>query len=148
MIIGQDWATGQIYALDPKCYTDNGWPIVLRRSFPHVMKDMREITHVSFVADFETGGIPGSSETRGMQNSAPFLPGAEAPALSMRYSGDGGETWSNARQKKLVSAGHYRSMMRWRGLGMARDRIYELAWSYNGPSALQGAYLEPLAHSA
>ena len=72
------------------------------------MADMKEITHVSFVADFATGQATGL----------------------------------------LGSSGFYRSMIRWRGLGMARDRIYELMWVYPGPCALQGAYLEPIEHSA
>lgn len=160
-IVGQDWATGQICALDPKFYTDAGAPIVLRRSFPHVMKDMKEITHVSFVADFETGGIEGYAENNPVQGDpwsnafsngfGPLISGYNpnsGPVLCMRYSNDGGNNWTSFRQKGLVTSGHYRSMMRWRGLGMARDRIYDLVWSYPGPSALQGAYLEPLLHSA
>ena len=97
-IVGQDWSNGSIYALDPKFFTDNGTPIVFRRTFPHQMADMKEITHVSFVADFATGQIPGL----------------------------------------VGSSGFYRSMIRWRGLGMARDRVYELMWVYPGPAALQG----------
>ncbi len=157
-IVGQDWATGQIYALDPKTYTDNGVPIVCRRTFPHIMADMKEITHVSFVADFETGGITEISENPPTHDWSPdfgpdFQPGLSysqpfITALCMRYSNNGGGSFGNYRQKKLASSGHYRSMMRWRGLGMARDRVYELLWAYPGPSALQGAYIEPLGHSA
>jgi hypothetical protein len=160
-IVGQDWATGQIYAMDPKTYTDNGMPIVMRRTFPHVMKDMKEITHVSFVADFETGGIvgfgennpfPGNPWSDAFNNAFGPLAGTynpnSGPALFMRYSNDGGNTWSRYRQKGLVTSGNYRSMMRYRGLGMARDRVYEVIWAYPGPSALQGAYLDPILHSA
>jgi hypothetical protein len=156
-IVGQDWATGQLYALDPEVYTDNGMPIICRRTFPHVLKDMKEITHVSFVADFQTGEISGYGENNPVQGSpwssafsSAFGPYAQvsAPALCMRYSNDGGNTWSNYRQKNLVSSGHYRSMMRWRGLGMARDRVYDLTWAYPGPAALQGAYLDPIEHGA
>ena len=159
-IVGQDWATGQIYALDPKFYTDNGSPIVFKRTFPHVMKDMRFITHVSFIADFETGGIQGDGVIPGSLNDfnndygGDFGPNnlgpqaASPPSLSLRYSDDGGNRWSNFREKPLLSSGKYRAMLRWRGLGMARDRVYELSWSYNGPSALQGAYLEPLEHGS
>ena len=157
-IIGQDWQTGQIYALDPLYYTDNGQPIVCRRSFPHSIADMHFITHTAFIADFETGGIEGFGESE-QGNSwssgfdkgfGPFTPawGGDGPNLCMRYSNDGGNSWSNYRQKALVSSGHYRSMMRYRSLGMARDRIYELMWAFPGPSALQGAYLEELKHSA
>ena len=160
-IVGQDWATGQLYALDPEYYTDNGMPIIFKKTFPHQIMDMKEITHVSFVADFETGQIPNTEETpvftfgsawsNGFSNAfGPVVSGFNqnlGPALCMRYSNDGGNTWSNYRQKNLVGSGYYRSMMRWRGLGMARDRIYELLWAFPGKSALQGAYLEPLPHS-
>lgn len=160
-VVGQDYINGHIYALDPKVYADNGQPIVHRRSFPHQLKDMHEITHVSFVADFETGGIANTSEVLGaasgwgnsFMNAFGQLSPQKwqvplGPVLCMRYSNDGGNKWSNYRAKGLVTSGNYRSMMRWRGLGMARDRVYEVMWSYPGPSALQGGYLDPLEHSA
>lgn len=158
-IVGQNWQNGQIYALDPKVYTDNGVPIVCRRTFPHIMKDMHEITHRAFVADFETGGAVGSSDALlGNDFNKDYGPdfgplGLAAIQsgqfnLSMRYSNNGGASFGNFRQKGLITSGNYRSMMRWRGLGMARDRVYELLWSFPGPSALQGAYVEPMEHGA
>jgi hypothetical protein len=156
-IVGQDWATGQIYALDPKAYTDNGQPIVFKRSFPHVLKDMHEITVSSFAADFETGGIQGFGEA-GVAGSpwssafssafGPLVQGVDGPTLCMRVSKDGGNKFSNWRQKTFVTSGKYRSMMRYRGLGMGRDWVFELMWAFPGPSALQGAYVEPIEHSA
>ena len=104
---------------------------------PHVMADMHLITHTAFVADFETGGIVAQGESN-----------PNAPQLCMRVSRNGGATFGNYRLKGLVSSGNYRSMMRWRGLGMGRDMVYELLWSYNGPSALQGAYVETVPHGA
>ena len=139
-IVGQDWQTGQLYAVDQKFYLDGTSPIILKRTFPHVMQDMKFITHVSFVADFETGGIVSTGEDATSTG--------QPPTLNMRYSNDGGGSFGNYRQKTLASSGHYRSMMRYRGLGMARDRVYELMWSYPGPSTLQGAYIEPIGHGA
>ncbi len=161
-VVGQDWQTGELYALDPLYYTDNGMPIVCRRTFPHVMSDMKEITSVAFVADFETGTMPDTAEQPAIVAGSPWSRGfssafgpvgarynpASGPILFMRYSNNGGNTWTNYRQKAGLTAGNYRSMMRWRGLGMARDRVYELLWSFPGPSALQGAYLDPIKHSA
>lgn len=158
-IIGQDWQTGALYALDPKFYTDDGMPIVFRRSFPHQVQDLKEVTHVSFVADFETGEVDATTDvSAGSPWSSAFSSafgligtgvGLNAgPVLCMRISRDGGYSFGNYRQKGLVSAGNYRSMMRYRGLGMARDAVYELMWSFPGPSALQGAYLEPIVHGA
>ncbi len=150
-----DWATGQLYQIDPQAYTDAGQPIVCIRSFPHIMKEMKRINHVAFVADFQTGTIPDTGPT---QILSPWSPGwsngfgpitvVQSPFISMRYSNDGGNKWSNNRMKALISAGHYRSMMRWRGLGKARDRVYEIGWSVPMASALQGAYLDPIQGSS
>ena len=152
-IVGQDWQTGQIYALDPKFYTDNGTPIICRRTFPHVLKDMHFVTYPSFVADFETGGVSGVGQggdpwSGGFSSGFGPLINFANPMLCMRYSNNAGVSYSNYRQKGLLSTGHYRSMMRWRGLGMGRDRVFELLWSFPGPSALQGAYVDMLEHAA
>lgn len=178
-VVGQDWQTGRIYALDPTYYTDNGTPIVCKRTFPHQLKDLREITHTAFVADFATGEIPGFSESApgsgdfnadfnsDFDISSTQPPGADfnddynndfnnamrslnmsTLALCMRYSKNGGKTWSNYRQKHLLTSGHYRSMMRYRGLGMGRDWIFELLWVYPGPCALNGAYADAIEHSS
>lgn len=132
MLIGQDWETGQLYELDADTYTDNGSPIAFVRSFPHVVAEMKEMINPEFVADFQTGNLPDTSEDD-----------PNPPALSLRVSKNGGETWGNYRQKTFISAGHYRSMMRWRGLGMGRDWVFELSWSFDGSSALQGAFIDP-----
>jgi len=115
---------------------------------------MNEITLAAFVADFSAGtaiGLPNPPYPAGSDFnsdfSSDFGPGGGAvyvpkgPALCMRYSKDGGNTWSNYRQKGLIASGDYRKMMRWRGLGMGRDWVFELLWTYPGQSALQGAYV-------
>lgn len=144
-IIGQDWNTGALYAVDPQAYDDNGSPIVCRRSFPHQMSDLREVTHVAFVADFATGEAVGLTEGNITVSNGLNL---TSPALCMRYSKNGGKTWSNYRQKALITTGHYRSMMRFRGLGQGRDWVFELLWVYPGQTALNGAYAEPMVHGA
>lgn len=154
--IGQDWQTGELYAIDLNTYTDNGQPIVCLRSFPHEIGDLKEITHTGFVVDVAAGTLSGSGELD--QTMSPWNAGfnagfgpivtTEGPMINMRYSNDGGGTWSNYRRKGLLSAGHYRSMMRYRGLGMARDRVYEVSWSAPMFACLQGAYVDPLLHGA
>jgi hypothetical protein len=148
--LGLDWATGQLYQIDPNAFTDAGQPIACIRSFPHIIKEMRRLSHIAFVADFQTGTLPGSANK--IQFFSPWSSGwssgfgpiteVAAPFLSMRYSNDGGHTWSNNRMKKAMAAGEYREIMRWRHLGLARDRVYELGWSVPMASALQGAYLD------
>jgi hypothetical protein len=154
--VGQDWATGQIYAIDQKTYTDNGMAIPFVRSFPHVTDSLHEITGGSFVADISTGSLLNTAEIE--QDSRPWSNGWSngfgplivlgAPQVAMRSSKDGGATWGNYRNKGLVSAGHYRSMMRWRGIGMGRDLVFEVSTAAPMEWALQGAYLEPIRHGA
>lgn len=135
--IGQDWNTGQLYIIDQNAFTDNGQTIAFERSFPHVIDEMENVTVVSFIADFETGEIPGTSEDD-----------AEPPKLGLSISRDGGVTFGNVRWKQKISAGHYRTMLRWRGIGMARDFVFKLQWSFAGKSALQGAFVDPVKHGA
>jgi hypothetical protein len=157
--VGQDWQTGQIYALDPSFFTDNGQPIVFRRSFPHVVKNLHEITTTAFVADFETGQIEGFGDTgteAGNQSPwssgfstgfGPLIQGFNSAKLFMRASKDSGKKFSNYRGKGLLGSGNNRSMMRWRGIGQGRDLVFEVMWAFAGPSALQGAYIEQIEHS-
>lgn len=136
-IIGQDWASGQLYIVDQNAFTDAGQPIVFERAFPHVVNEMKELTGASFVADFETGEVPGT----GPDDPNP-------PQLGLAVSKDGGISFGNYRLKGFAAAGQYRSMMRWRGLGMGRDFVFKLQWSFNGKSALNGAFFDIIEHSA
>jgi hypothetical protein len=177
-IVGQDWATGQIYALDPKVYSDNGQPIVCRRTFPHQLADLQFITPTAFVVDFAAGSAVAQGNTGPDFNSdyntdystraSPSAQGSDRDfnwdfnfdfggptsgafsrnAICVRYSKDGGLTWSNYRQKGLIDAGQYRSMMRYRNMGMGRDWVFEVMFAYPGPCALQGAYMDQIEHSS
>lgn len=135
--IGQDWATGQLYIIDQNAFTDNGQPMYFERSFPHVIDEMEQITGTSFVADFETGVTPSTGD-------GDPIP----PQLGLSISRDGGITYGNVRWKQKVSAGHNRSMMRWRSLGEARDFVFKLQWSFAGNSSLQGAFFDGIKHGA
>jgi hypothetical protein len=151
-----DWETGQIYALDQNTFTDVGQPIAFVRSFPHVVDELLEVTITDFVVDMQTGTQSGSSES-GTQSGAwsdgfstgfgPFVQG-EAPSIAMRISKDGGNTFGNYRKKTLISAGHYRTMLRWRGLGMGRDWVFEVSWSAPMVTGLQQAYANGIKHGA
>ena len=50
-----DWQNGNIYALDPAAYTDNGAPIKRLRRFPHILADGKRVFYRQFLADMETG---------------------------------------------------------------------------------------------
>lgn len=156
--VALDWATGNLYQLDPDTYTDEATfqgggnaPIAWIRSFPHVENELLQVSHSAVTADVETGSRIGTGEVDGTFAS-PWSSGFSSgfgpltqiavPNVVMRYSKDGGRRFSNNRPKTLTSSGHYRSMMRWRGMGIARDMVYEFSSTVEMCGALNGAYVE------
>lgn len=154
--LGMDWQTGQLYHIDPNTVTDNGDPIVWIRSFPHVVNELKRVSHLAFTADVETGQMLDAGDapqfvspwSDGFSSGFGPLTKVNVPQLSMRYSKDGGYKYSNNRIKTLVSSGNYRSMQRYRNMGLARDMVYELSSTAEMIQALNGAYLDPLAGSS
>lgn len=156
--VGMDWATGQIYALDQNTFTDAGQPIAFVRSFPHIVNELKQITIPSFTLDMQTGMLSGSAEkdqafspfSSGFSNGFGPINKVEAPVVALRISKDGGGTFGNYRKKTLLSAGHYRSILRWRGLGQGRDWVFEVSWSAPMSTAINQAFLgdPPIGHAA
>lgn len=54
-VVAGDWQNGNLYAVDPFAYTDNGQPIKRQRSYPHLLNEMDRVYYRQFVADVETG---------------------------------------------------------------------------------------------
>lgn len=127
-----DWQNGNLYAFDLNTYTDNGGPIVYRRSFPHMMNDSNRQIYPSFTADMEVG------------NSSGTLIGS-GPMVYLRWSDTRGKTWGNPVGQTLGSSGEYFTSIQWNRLGMARDRVFELFWSAPVKTALNGAFVEAIA---
>lgn len=111
---------------------------------------------------FSSGFGPGSGGTSGpsisftpalnwsVTTTGPVTPPVflEGPVIAMRVSKDGGNTFGNYRKKTLISAGHYRTMLRWRGLGMGRDYVFEISWSASFLTGLNQAYANGIKHAA
>jgi hypothetical protein len=154
--VGMDWATGQIYALDENTFTDNGQPIIYRRSFPHIVNEMKQITVTDFTVDMQTGTLSGSSEStqtlspfsNGFSNGFGPLTNVDGPQIGLRVSKDGGATFGNYRLKSMVSAGHDRSVLRWRGLGNGRDWVFEVSWSAPMLTGLNQAFANAIPHTS
>lgn len=51
------------------------------------------------------------------------------PQAMMRWSDDGGSTWSNEHWKTIGKIGQYKNRCIWRRLGWARDRVFEVVVS-------------------
>jgi hypothetical protein len=64
----------------------------------------------------------------GAQNVTPSLI-TENPQAMLRWSNDGGSTWSNEHWTGVGQLGKYKNRAIWRRLGQARDRIFEVSVS-------------------
>jgi hypothetical protein len=128
-----DQDNGNLYALDADTYQDNGGPVTFLRSWPHMLDNADRVSYQTFIAEFDAG-----TDTGSLDGSTPTNP----PICSLRFSDDGGHTWSNAQVQSMGAAGQYKTSVQFQRLGMARDRVFELSWSAPAPTALNGAYIE------
>jgi hypothetical protein len=133
-IVVGDYENGNIYAFDLDVYADNGdiqrW---LRswRALPSGQNTLRRTTQHSLQLDCETG--VGLNTGQGSN-----------PQVMMRWSDDGGHTWSNERWTSIGAIGNYGKRAFWRRLGMTlkiRDRVYEISGTDPVKIAIMGAEL-------
>lgn len=121
-IVVGDYDNGNIYTFDLDVYDDNGvaqrW---LRswRALPTGRNDLRRTAHHSLQLECETG--VGTIEGVGAD-----------PQAMLRWSDDGGHTWSNEHWVSMGRIGATGTRAIWRRLGMTqklRDRVYEVSGS-------------------
>jgi hypothetical protein len=171
IVIG-DYRTGEIFAYDPTVYTESGavqkW---LRswRALPTGQNDLNRTAQHSLQLDCQAGvGLPGYSQED--VNAIIYIydragnyildragsalkirdyvqytitVGAD-PQVMLRWSDDGGHTWSNEHWRSMGKIGQtgYRTI--WRRLGMTqklRDRVYEISGTDPVQIAIMGAEL-------
>ena len=63
------------------------------------------------------------------------------PVISLRWSDDGGHTWSNQYDVSAGAIGKFKTRAIWRRLGRSRDRVYEIQTSDPIPWRVVDAYL-------
>ena len=129
-----DYENGNIYTLDLDVYADNGgiqkW---LRswRALPTGQNNLKRTAQHSLQLDCEsgTGLVTGQGSD---------------PEIMLRWSDDGGHTWSNEHLSKMGKIGEYYRRVFWRRLGMTlklRDRVYEVSMTDPVKTAIMGAEL-------
>ena len=117
-----DYENGQIYRLDPNNYTDNGTHIRRMRRCPHLVADFQRQYFDELQLQFQPGvGLQGIETFPLGDNDIGINPQA-----MLRWSNDGGSTWSNEHWAGIGKVGKYQNRIIWRRLGQARDRIYEV----------------------
>jgi hypothetical protein len=166
-IILGDYENGNLYAYDLDVYADNGQIQKWLRSWrpiPSGQNNLRRTAQHSLQLDCETGvGLNGidvddnvqwffytSSGNQLVTNtgdlllfSPPLVQGAN-PEVMLRWSDDGGHTWSNEHWASMGRIGQYGRRVFWRRLGMTmklRDRVYEVSGTDPVKIAIVGAEL-------
>ena len=113
-----DYESGKIYKLLPNVYTENGTMILRKLVTP-------EVTDRTNNRRFEVAELYVPMKTGvGLANGQ-----GSDPMLMMRYSKDGGNTWSNERQASFGKIGEYKKLVRFRRLGQGRKLNIELSVS-------------------
>jgi len=121
MVLVGDWQNGNIYELDPTNFTDNGQSIRRVRRTTHLVTDYQREYFDELQVYFQPGvGLTGITTPLNEETV-----GADPQAM-LRWSDDGGSTFSNEHWKSIGKVGKYKNRAIWRRLGMTRDRVFEL----------------------
>lgn len=112
-----DYETGKIGYLSGQTFTEFGNTMQLQAVSPPIHSDRKRVFIPRFEMDIESG--VGLATGQGSD-----------PQVMLRYSKDGGLTWS-ARQlwRTMGAQGAYNTRMRWLSLGNAREWVFEITIS-------------------
>jgi len=95
---------------------------------------------------FPSGGIIGAIGSANLTWTSSFNPTGIEPTVNLKYSNDGGHTWStdNWRSMSLGTIGQYSKRVFWYRLGMTTGqvRLYELSGQSPVKTVLLSTYLE------
>jgi len=156
IVVVGDWENGNLYQLDQNNYTDANGTIKRLRRAPHLVSDLQRQYFDELQLQFQPGvGMQGFSRDRNTYLGDPYIIGPTAvltikyqdidvvgnsgqiniddtlynPKAMLRWSNDGGSTWSKEYWQDIGQQGKYRHRAIWRRLGTARDRIFEVVVS-------------------
>jgi hypothetical protein len=150
IVLAGDWQNGQIYQLDLNNYTDNGGTIRRLRRAPHLVSDLQRQYFDELQIQFQPGvGTTGLSTDLGKTFNTPLVINSnqiliitskqslyigldtqnlntENPQAMLRWSNDGGSTWSKEYWSSIGQLGKYKNRIIWRRLGWSRDKVFEV----------------------
>jgi hypothetical protein len=142
LVIVGDYQNGLIYKFDLERYSDatlvgstiypspqkwlRSW-----RALPTGQNDLKRTSHHSLQLDCESGVGINSGQ-------------GDDPQVMLRWSDDGGHTWSSEHWSPMGKIGAYYQRVFWRRLGMTlklRDRVYEISGTDPVKVCIMGAEL-------
>jgi hypothetical protein len=118
ILMAGDYQTGQIHQQSRAFYTDAGNPLRCQRRTPHVWS--KENRQRVFAASLQVEFTPGVGLQVGQGNN---------PQMMLRWSSDGGFTWSSEYWVPIGKAGQTKNRAILRRLGHFRDRVWEVNFS-------------------
>ena len=119
---------GVVYRQSLYFSDDNGDEIIRIRIFPHMQDEKNLLTFNCLELDVEAG-------------RADQIGQGSDPQLMMKYSDDGGFSWSNERWVSVGRTGQYRKRALFTRCGSARDRVWWVSFSDPAFSQLNDAYV-------
>jgi len=146
LVLVGDYQNGKVYKLDPSNYTDDGQEIRRLRRAPHLVADLQRQYFDELQIQFQPGvGLQpttSSSSTTavcgiaisgiaicGTSGASTANTGGVNPQAMLRWSSDGGSTWSKEHWVSIGKQGKYTNRAIWRRLGWSRDRVFEVVVS-------------------
>jgi len=124
-----DCENGNVYALDLDTFDDDGAPILRLRRTTTTEAMQQRMFYTALQLDMETG--VGTADGQGA-----------APVVMLRYSNDGGHTWSVERTATVGRTGEYGARARFTRLGSGRNRVWEISMTDPVKFAVFGAVLD------
>lgn len=124
-----DYNDNKIYELDTETYSENGAPLTCVRRTQVTHKDRQRLRVDRLELDIETG--VGTASGQGSD-----------PQIMLRYSKDGGHTWSNEKWRSLGALGEYNKRVYWTQLGQGRQWVFEFTVSDPVKVNISGGYAD------
>lgn len=113
-VIG-DYQFGSLCEMSRAFYTDAGFPLRALRRSPHIWQKANRGR--IFFSQLQIEFTPGVGLQSGQGSN---------PQCMLRFSDDGGFTWSNEIWVGIGKVGQYKNRAIWYMLGEARDRVWEI----------------------
>lgn len=127
-----DYASGNIYTLDPDTFTDNGTTTVRERIFaPLAGEKFNRPRQYYQMSEF------GLSIETGLGNSA-----ERNPLIAVAFSTNGGKSWSNERFKKVGQEGEYRKDVKVNSNQHFKDLTVRLRYTEPNKFSLYSSYIK------